>query len=519
MTPGKFKTETDNGKNNRGRRPRHQDEGRRGGDRRNGGQAGNGRANGAKPRRERRDTERRAPVRAETPTKPEQEFRFTIPSTPERMLFKGIDCEVNGRRDLALVLYLHGAARLSGGCENNAVRLLREMGSAEFPTARGRVAKNYTGDVLVAFDYLCSTIDGGYDRGFLRAQADEGNMLAIYSRIRLGEVEGDDPCIDVFASGADGNGKMVVDGLKILVRKKDSVKAEGCLKAIEKREKTRQSIRPAFVRALKGDAQSVRRLEELSPEFPEAGFLAGYLDADDKESYLREGMGSFQTTVLSVVPELGISDTPYGRYLAAKRLQTEGEDWIPRMIDAAAAGSEDAVADLMPVQNRKDVRKGLSSASLARGDAAGLVRYYDGEDTTYLDRYCAGNPTRTIEVGRLMGGTREIDWLKRGCIEGIPECRDELVSLASSEDRRCKQLVYALHDVGAEMDAAKLYFDMYGDRSLPSVKWLAKVCADEDAKRFVRSKFEEMGDLATFESIFVDDGYERHDRKRSVRHR
>ena len=279
------------------------------------------------------------------------------------------------------------------------------------------------------------------------------------------------------------------------------------------------ALRPAFVRALKGDAQSVRRLEELSPEFPEAGFLAGYLDADDKESYLREGMGSFQTTVLSVVPELGISDTPYGKYLAAKRLQTEGEDWIPRMIDAAAAGSEDAVADLMPVQNRKDVRKGLSSASLARGDAAGLVRYYDGEDTTYLDRYCAGSPARTIEVGRLMGGTREIDWLKRGCMEGVPECRDELVSLASSEDRRCKQLVYALHDVGAEMDAAKLYFDMYGDRSLPSVKWLAKVCADEDAKRFVRSKFEEMGDMTTFESIFVDDGYERRDRKKSVRRR
>ena len=87
------------------------------------------------------------------------------------------------------------------------------------------------------------------------------------------------------------------------------------------------------------------------------------------------------------------------------------------------------------------------------------------------------------------------------------------------EYRRCKQLVYALHDVGAEMDAAKLYFDMYGDRSLPSVKWLAKVCADEDAKRFVRSKFEEMGDLATFESIFVDDGYERRDRKKSVRRR
>ena len=49
---------------------------------------------------------------------------------------------------------------------------------------------------------------------------------------------------------------------------------------------------------------------------------------------------------------------------------------------------------------------------------------------------------------------------------------------------------------------------MYGDRSLPSVKWRAKVCADEEAKEYVRSRFEEMGDLRTFDSIFVDDGYE-----------
>ena len=65
------------------------------------------------------------------------------------------------------------------------------------------------------------------------------------------------------------------------------------------------------------------------------------------------------------------------------------------MIDAAAAGSEDAVADLMPVQNRKDVRKGLSSASLARGDAAGLVRYYDGEDTTGTAPETRRGPSRS----------------------------------------------------------------------------------------------------------------------------
>ena len=47
---------------------------------------------------------------------------LTIPSTPQRILFKGVDCEVNGRTDLAMILYLHGAAMLSKGCENNMPR-------------------------------------------------------------------------------------------------------------------------------------------------------------------------------------------------------------------------------------------------------------------------------------------------------------------------------------------------------------------------------------------------------------
>ena len=57
------------------------------------------------------------------------------------------------------------------------------------------------------------------------------------------------------------------------------------------------------------------------------------------------------------------------------------------------------------------------------------------------------------------------------------------------------------------LDAAKLYFQMYGDPSLPSVKWLSKVCENESVKEYVRTRFEEMGDLATFDYIFVDDGY------------
>ena len=75
---------------------------------------------------------------------------------------------------------------------------------------------------------------------------------------------------------------------------------------------------------------------------------------------------------MSVIHELGISETPYGRYLTALKLRADGEEWIPSMINAAVAGSEDAVGELMPVQNRKDVRKGLASAYLRRNDRFGV---------------------------------------------------------------------------------------------------------------------------------------------------
>ena len=282
---------------------------------------------------------------------------------------------------------------------------------------------------------------------------------------------------------------------------------------MEERRRQRQSVRVEFIRAMKDDRSSIRRLEELSSKFPEAGFLRGYLDAEDRESYIRDGMPRFEETVMSVIHELGISETPYGRYLTALKLRADGEEWIPSMINAAVAGSEDAVGELMPVQNRKDVRKGLASAYLRRNDAAGLVRCYDGEDTSFLDRYCAGDPDRVIEVGRLMGGSRQVEWIKRGCIDGIDGCRSELISMAKSGEHNNKQMVYALHDVGEDLESARMYFSMYGDRSLPAVKWLAKVCADEQAKEYVRSRFEEMGDLKTFDSIFIDDGYESRDRR------
>ena len=455
-----------------------------------------------RPRDQERPRERPSePAKQQEP----QELNLTVPSTPQRILFKGVDCEVNGRKDLAMVLYLHGATRMSKGCENNMLRMLREAGPEQFPTIRGRVAKACPEDAMVAFDYLCLTIDPRWERTALDAAAAQGIPLAIYERIRLGEIEGDDPCIDVFARCPDE--AMAVDGLKILVRKKDSVRAEELLKDIEERKRLRQSIRTEFIRATKGERHAVRRLEELSDEFPEAAFLRGYLDTDDREEYLRNGMEAHRDLITSLVHELGISDTPFGKYLSAMKLRSDGDEWIPPMIAAAVSGSDDAVEELMPAQARKDVRKGLSKVYLNRGDAAGLVRYYDGEDTSDLDRYCIGNPERMIEVGRIMGGYREINWLKKCCLEGYEDCGRALSSLSKDEARRSKQLIYALHDVGRDMDAAKLYFQMYGDPSLPSVKWLSKVCENESVKEYVRTRFEEMGDLATFDYIFVDDGY------------
>lgn len=459
-------------------------------------------------RRAPRDDRRRdGPVESK-PTE-RQETVLTIPSTPQRILFKGVDCEVNGRRDLAMVLYLHGAAMMSRGCENNALRMLREMGPGEFSTVRGRVAKSCPEDAMIAFDYLCATLDGNYDRSTLDAAAEAGNHLAIYFKIRMEEIGGDDPRIDVFASGPDE--KMVEDGLKLLVRKKDSARAEELLKELEHRRKLRQSIRTEFIRAVKDDRTARRRLEELSATFPEAEYLLGYLDTSDREEYLRNGMSEHGDIILSMAHELGISDTPFGKYLSAMKLRSDGEEWIPAMISAAAAGSDEALAELGPVQTRRDVRKGLCSIYLTRGDMAGLIKCYDGEDMSYLERFCAGDPMRMIDVGRHMGGSREVDWLRKCCLDGSAECRDALVAIASVEDRRNKQLIYALHDVGADLDAAKLYFDMYGDPALPAVKWLAKVCEDEEAKEYVRSRFEEMGDLRTFDSIFVDDGYRKRD--------
>lgn len=456
-----------------------------------------------------RDRTEDEPVREE-PVEQVSEQKLTIPSDPQKMLFKGIDCQVNGRDDLALILFLHGAVAMSKGCENNAITIMRGMDATQLAETRASIADRCSAEAMVEFDYICLTMRADSERRFLEGMYADGNQHAIYCKIRLEEVPGDDPVIDTFASRYDEDQVRVTDGLIFLKRRIGSEKAEECIKNNENRKNLKMSIRGVFVKAMRGDASALNRLDELAAMFPDAAFLKGYIEARDAGEgveYLKNRYSENGKLIVSMSADLGIGEDPFGMFLRAKRLQADKEEWIRFMIDAAKAGSDEALDDLKPVQNRADVRKAFSSIYLARGDAENLVRLYDGEDSYHLDQYCAGDPDRIEAVGKLMNGEKEIDWLKKNYRDGVEECRDALVAMASDETRHSKRLVYALHDVGADMDAAKLWFAMGDDPTLPSFKWLGKVCESEDVKAYVREQFEARGDLETFDAIFVDDGY------------
>jgi hypothetical protein len=95
-------------------------------------------------------------------------------------------------------------------------------------------------------------------------------------------------------------------------------------------------------------------------------------------------------------------------------------------------------------------------------------------------------------------------------------CKDALIERSSDEFYHSKRMIYALHDVGADMEAAKLYFEMEGDPEVPSVKWLKKVCGEEDVKEYVRDHYVSKGQEDVFESIFAEDGYERRPKRQSA---
>ena len=445
--------------------------------------------------------------RTERPPRP----AFVISTDPQKLLFKGVDFQTKGEDSKALLLFLHGSALMSKGCENNAMNILRDAGKEGSQELRERIAKDCSVEALIEFDYLCKKIDNGYDCSYLDSEYSKNNIRAIYRMICLDKVGPEDPVIDILASSQDD--QLVTDGLRQLIKRKESKKAEQRLKLLEERKERKQYVHTAFVRAMKGDQKSKRDLEKLSKEFPEAAFFSGYVKAREEGNsipWLKEKYPQFGDLIISEEFNLRIGDTDYGMYLHAMKIKSRKEDWIPSMIKAAKNGSKEAMDELQPLMYKTEIKKAVANIHLMNSDLQGLVDdWVNGLDETYyLDKYCESVPERIVEVGKRIGSIspeREIDWLRAHAF--MVECRDALTVRAEDERYHCRKMIYALHDVGRDMEAADLYFSMKDHPDLPAVKWLAKVCRNEDAKEYVRSHFESEGDLETFEQIFVDDGY------------
>ena len=456
---------------------------------------------------------------------PQEDRRFKLPSDPQKLLFRGVDCQANGKDDLAMIMYLHGAVLMSKGCENNALSMLRNIGKSGFVEKRAAIADRCSEDALVEYDYLCFTLDNTYDRSFFDSRYSDGNKHAIYCKIRLEEVDGEDPIIDVFASDCDDSDPKVIDGLKLLKRKKDSVRSAENLQRFEDNKRSRQSVHTSFAHAMKGNQSAVKDLERLSSRFPEAAFFLEYMDNRSKGTemeWLKEKYPQFKELIISEEYHLNIKDTPFGLFLRAKNLQAKKEDWIPRMAKAAKAGSDEALEELIPLMYRPDIKRSVAEVYLARMDLDGLLSlYFDGfDDTMYLEKFCQSDRSLILKVGSRLGERdveKEMDWYRVNARNGYTECRNELINRMHDKRYRSKAMIYALHDSGADMEAARLYFEleMEGNDTLPSVKWLRKVCDKDTVKDFVHDHYEKKGDMETFESIFTDDGY----RKKSFGHK
>ncbi len=459
--------------------------------------------------------------KAPEPEPRQEERKILLPQDASRLLYRGIDCQVNGNNALAMVMFLHGSVMLSEGCENNALRLLKEAGKDGYADLRAEIAPNCSDDALVEFDYLCITTKKDYDRTFFDSEYARGSTHAIYRRICLEEVEGDDPVIDEFASRYQEDPKKVLKGLEFERKRKDSESAERHLERLYEGIKLKQSVYVMFTRAMNGDARAVRELKEVSKKVPEAAFFSEFLSAraeGNEVGWLRSKYPQYKDLIISKQGEFKIHDTDFGMFLRAKSLEARKEEWMSVMMNAARAGSPEAMDELSTKMFRNDVRKCLAGIYLKDNDLDNLMIVYQAglDDMYYLDQYCGTDRDRIVEVGKALGKQsvgKEIDWLKDHYDKGLSFCRDELIERSGDEFYHCKKMIYALHDIGADMEAARLYFEMEDDPEVPSVKWLKKVCETDEVKDYVRRHYEDKGDLATFDFIFEEDGYEHRPKK------
>ena len=473
---------------------------------------------GDRPRREgfeRKDRESRE--------EPQEQRKLLLPQDASRLLYRGIDCLENDNTDLAIIMFLHGSVMMSEGCENNADRILKETGKANFQDLRARVGPQCTEDALTEYDYLCIRRGADIDRTFFDNEYTKGNTHAIYRKICLEEIVADDPIIDEFASRYPDDGDKVMKGLELLKKKKNSEKAAAHLERIEEGIKLKQSVYVMFTRAMNGDARAVKELKQNSKKVPEAAFFSEFLSAKaegNEISWLRAKYPQYKDLIVSRQGEFKIQDDPFGMFLRAKNLEMKKEEYMSMMMNAARAGCPEAMDELSNKMFRNDVRKCLAGIHLKNGDLTNLIIVYQAglDDTYYLDQYCGSDPDKILEVGRELGKqsvAKEIDWLKDHYDKGMEFCRQALVDKSLDDFYRSKKMIYALHDVGADREAAELYFEMEGDPEVPSVKWLKKVCGSDDVKEFVRKHYEDRNDLATFDSIFEEDGYERRPKRAS----
>ncbi len=419
-------------------------------------------------------------------------------------------------------MFLHGSVMMSEGCENNASRILRDIGKDNYVGIRSEIESNCSEDALIEFDYLCITSSKDYKRTAFDSAFDSKNIHAVYRKICMEEIEGDDPIIDYFASAYPENSEKVVKGLEILKRKKDSESAEKHLSRIDENIKLRQSVFSIFNRSMNGDVKAAGELKALAGKVPEAAFFSEFITAKaagNEVEWLRSKYENYSDLIVLHQSKFKIEEDPFGLFLKAKSLESKKEEWISTMISSARAGCPEAIDELTNKMFRNDVRKCLAGIYLANRDLPKLIFVYQSglEETYYLDQYCGTNENDILEVGRELGKQsfgKEIDWLKDHYDKGFAFCKDALVDKAKDDLYHGKKLIYALHDVGEDMESAKLYLSMEGDPEIPSVKWLKKVCTTDEVTEYIKAHFEAKDDLATFESIFADDGYE-HRPKRS----
>jgi hypothetical protein len=457
--------------------------------------------------------------REETPKEPQ---KIRIPQDAARLLYRGIDCQIKGNTNLAMIMFLHGSVMMSEGCQNNAERILKEAGKDRFVSIRSEIGPNCSEDALVEFDYLCIRRDAGYDRTFFDGEYSKRNMHAIFRKICLEEVEGNDPVIDEFASMADRDEAKVIEGLDYLRRKKDSEKAEKHLKRIQDAIELRKSVNVLFTRAMNGDSRAAQELKRHSKDIPEAAFFSEFLSAraeGNQVEWLRSKYPQFKDLIIAKQAEFKIQDDPFGQYLGAKNLESKKEEYMSVMMNAARMGSQEAIDELRNKLFRDDVRKCLAGIYLKEEDLEKLLSVYEAglDDQYYLDQYCGSDEELVLKVGSALGRhsvTKEMDWLKDHYLKGMDFCRTALIERSKDERNMSKKMVYTLHDVGCDLEAAQLYFELEGDTELPSVKWLKKVCTSDEVTEYVRRHYEETGDLATFDTIFIDDGYQKRSRPR-----